>query len=538
MTIVRMLYHLARADFLERARRYSFLVMLTATAFLGYLFVPPLDAQYQTVTLGDARGVYNSPWVGAMFGLMISTTVPLIAFYLINNAIGHDRRSRVGEIIACTQVGKTLYALGKWLSNMAILALIMLVLTLVAVGMQFFRAEDLHIDLWALVAPIWLIGFPVMVVTAAAAVLFESIPFLNGGFGNIVYFFAWCLILAAIIAPMEDTANGLIGSGNDFYGISRTISDMQHTILRYDPDYSGNFSIGGFRFSGDPLLFHWKGLTWTPALIWERLSWLLVGPFIVTLAALVFDRFDPARVRALQKRKNHRDDVADNVPELTFQRIGEPAIPNISLTPLPNRRYYGRFIAVLHAELRLMLRAQSRWWYLVAVVLVIANIASPPDATRILLAFAWLWPILVWSPMGVREVRYFTHEIVFSVARPLRQQLVATWLAGVVVILLMSSGGLVRALSTGNEDRALVMGVGTVFVPSLALACGVLSRSSRLFEVLYLILWYVAFNGVPAFDFMGFGEAGVQQGYWLIYLVLSLSLLVVSIVGRRSQLQR
>jgi hypothetical protein len=537
MMDLRMLYHMARADFLERARRHSFLVLLIATAFLGYLFVPPLDAQYQTVTLGNARGVYNSPWIGAMFGLMISTTAPLIAFYLINNAIGHDRRSRVGEIIACTQVGKTLYVLGKWLSNIAVLVPIMLMLTLVAVGMQLFRAEDLHIELWAVVTPIWLIGFPVMVVTAAVAVLFESIPFLNGGFGNIIYFFTWILILAAVIAPLEDNANSLMGSSNDFYGISRTISAMQHTILHYDPDYSGDFSIGGFRFSSDPLLFHWKGLAWTPALIWERLSWLLVGPVILIVAALVFDRFDPAKVRALRKRKHCRDAVADNVPGVTPQRVDEPAIPIIPLTPLPNRRYYGRFTTVLHAELRLVLRAQSRWWYLVAAVLVIASFAAPPDATHIPLAFAWLWPILVWSPMGVREARYFTHELVFSVPRPLRQQLVATWLAGVVVALLMSSGGLVCALSTGNEDRALIMGVGIVFVPSLALACGVLSRRSRLFEVLYLILWYVAFNGVAAFDFMGLGNASVQQGYWLIYLVLALLSLVGSIIGRRSQMQ-
>jgi hypothetical protein len=82
------------------------------------------------------------------------------------------------------------------------------------------------------------------------------------------------------------------------------------------------------------------------------------------------------------------------------------------------------------------------------------------------------------------------------------------------------------------------MGVGVVFVPSLALACGVLSRSSRLFEVFYLMLWYVAFNGVPVFDFMGLGNAGLQQGYWLIYLVLALILLVVSFVVRKSQLQR
>jgi len=537
MTIVRMLFHLARADFLERVRRYSFLVMLTGTAFLGYLFVPPLDAPYQTVTLDNARGIYNSPWVGAMFGLMLSTIASLIAFYFINNTIGHDRRTRVGEIIACTPVSKTLYTLGKWLSNLAVLTLIMIVLTLAAVGMQLFRAEDVHIDLWALVAPIWLMGFPVMAVTAAVAVLFESISFLNGGFGNIVYYFTWCLVFVAVMVPMQDTTNGLMASSNDFYGISRTIADMQKSVLNHDLDYSGSFSIGAGKVD-NPLIFLWKGLVWTPALVWERLSWLFVGPVIALFAALLFDRFDPARRRVPRTRKRRQEEVAENVPGLTFLRIAEPAIPKIPLTPLPSRRYYGRFITALQAELRLMLRAQPPWWHLIAVSLVIGSAVTPLEVAVILQAFAWLWPILVWSPMGAREALDYTHELVFSVARPLRCQLSASWLSGVTIALSMTSGSLVRALSIGNVERALVMGVGVVFVPSLALACGVLSRSSRLFEILYLMLWYVAFNGVPAFDFIGLGNAGLQQGYWLIYLVLALILLVVSFVVRKSQLQR
>jgi hypothetical protein len=72
MTALRMLYHLARADFLERVRRYSFLILVGVTVYLGYLFVPPADASYQSVSLGDARGIYNSAWMGAMFGMMIS----------------------------------------------------------------------------------------------------------------------------------------------------------------------------------------------------------------------------------------------------------------------------------------------------------------------------------------------------------------------------------------------------------------------------------------------------------------------------------
>ena len=36
MTAIRTLYHLVRADFLERARRYSFLILVGTTVYLGY----------------------------------------------------------------------------------------------------------------------------------------------------------------------------------------------------------------------------------------------------------------------------------------------------------------------------------------------------------------------------------------------------------------------------------------------------------------------------------------------------------------------
>lgn len=44
---------------------------------------------------------------------------------------------------------------------------------------------------------------------------------------------------------------------------------------------------------------------------------------------------------------------------------------------------------------------------------------------------------------------------------------------------------------------------GAAFVPALALLLGSLSRSSRLFQLVYLMLWYAVVNGVPAVDFLG-----------------------------------
>jgi hypothetical protein len=61
----RVLYHLARADFLERVRRYSFLLTLAFAAGLAFLtYSGTISLQ-----LDEYRGVYNSAWVGSMMTL-------------------------------------------------------------------------------------------------------------------------------------------------------------------------------------------------------------------------------------------------------------------------------------------------------------------------------------------------------------------------------------------------------------------------------------------------------------------------------------
>ena len=52
MKTLRILFHLVRADFLERIRRYSFLIVLALTIWAGYLFVPPLGANYLVLFVG------------------------------------------------------------------------------------------------------------------------------------------------------------------------------------------------------------------------------------------------------------------------------------------------------------------------------------------------------------------------------------------------------------------------------------------------------------------------------------------------------
>ncbi|HET9804609.1 MAG TPA: hypothetical protein VFP96_15320, partial [Candidatus Acidoferrum sp.] len=159
---------IARADFLERVRRYSFLLTLIFALFLGYSAATGRIA----LQLGEYRGVYTSAWIGALVAMTTNCFVTLVGFYVVKNAVERDRTTGVGQILAATPLAKSSYTLGKFLSNFAVLSAAVVVLAVCAVLMQIFAGEDPHLDIVALLAPFFVVALPSMALTAAVAVLF------------------------------------------------------------------------------------------------------------------------------------------------------------------------------------------------------------------------------------------------------------------------------------------------------------------------------------------------------------------------------
>ena len=146
------IYHIAKADFLQRARGYGFLIILGACIFAVYMYVPPPEADYATITIGKYRGIYNSAWIGNMVAMMSIIYLSLLGFYLVNNAVQRDRDTGVGQIIAASPISRTAFLSAKLLSNFFVLFLMVLVMVLMTIVMFFLRAETRELELWQLVS--------------------------------------------------------------------------------------------------------------------------------------------------------------------------------------------------------------------------------------------------------------------------------------------------------------------------------------------------------------------------------------------------
>lgn len=535
MNTIHMLLAIIRAGYLNKVRTYRFLIILCLTIIAGYVFVPPTDADYVTLAWTSTttlyRGVYNSAWIGAMVAMLTGAFLTLFGFYVVNDSVKRDERTRVGQVIATTPLRNWVYTLGNTLCNFIVLSTMVVIIFFTTIGMQLVRGEDLTIDLWALLSPFLVLVLPLMLLVAAMAVLFETRPLLRGGAGNIIYAFVWLFSLP------------LLSEAIDLFGILGILSSMGVVGQAIYPALDQNQSIFGLEwgFTQDRALatFAWNGIHWTPEVLQIRLLLVVIALGIALLASSRFSRFDPAR-----ETRKIPEALPPDVLDMNKVQIS-PEVPRkeIQLRPLGENSLQFGFGQMLYAECQLILKDLPFSWiwvFLVAGTLIIGGLLLPlNEAREILLPVAWFLPVLIWSKLGTRETRYQTDQLIFSSAKSLERQLPAIWLTGVLIAMVSGGGVALNLIFHGDLIGLVAWIAGALFIPSFALCLGVWTGSSKVFEFLYTLLWYVGpFNKIEPLDFMGVSPGSVVEGYWQSYLVITIILLGVTFVGRKWQIQR
>ncbi len=512
------LLHLALADFRERVRRFSFLLIVTLAVFLGYQVI----TGFFQLRLGDYRGVLNAAWIGALMALTLSFFLSLFGFYIVRGNVQQDRETGVGQILAAAPLSKLTYVLGKFVSNVAVLLILVGVLALAALAMLLLHGEDKTLDFVQLLMPFIVFSVPSAMATAALAVFFECTPVLRKSVGNVIYFFLWTFIATPI--------------SGDLLGFGAVEQGMTIALRAQGADYQGGIVLGP---TTELETFLWTGFDWATVTS-TRLVYVLAALLLVGLAALVFDRFTPTSGRSRSPRLGVRGRGAALGARWQALTRPRPAVARAA-QPLPPITASGNpvavFVTLIAAELKLLLKGRAFLWYAGAGGLLLACLLSPLETVRgALLPLVWLWPLLLWSELGVRATRYHVQPLLASAPAPLRRQLPAAWTAGVLLALLLGGGALIRFLA----EPALLPGfaAGALFIPSLALLLGILTGTERPTQILLLIWWYLGpLNGLVALDLTGTTAATLAQGIPWLYIAASPVLVGLAVLARRQQLQ-
>lgn len=485
----RVLGALAIADFRERVRRPSFLAMLLAAVALGYAAAPPASAGYAMLSVGGYRGAYDGAYLGTILALMGGMWLSFAGFYLVKNSIARDDSTGVGQVLAASPLRRTSYTLGKFASNLLVLVALTAVLALMAPVMQLLRGESATIDPVGLWLPFLLFPIPMLALTAAMAVVFETLGPLRAGLGNVVWFFGW-------LAAVGTLALG--SSSLDPLGFEAVSGSMRADLLAQHPNVSGTALSAGLIVQQHPLnTFDWSGLDITAGLLAGRLVLLILAVGLALLTALWFTRFDSPDPIPPDATAGPRD--ATFAPSATGTRraFAVSALPG---APVARGSAFGGLVV---GEMRILLRGVPRWWLLGALALSVVSLVVPGRFVAFpMLPLAWIWPVLIWARLGTQQRENYVDLLVGS-APARHRRLAAEWLAGLLLAAFAGLGPLVRMVVAADLVGIAAWTGGAVFIPSLALALGVLGGSNRLFQAVYLTLWYTVMNSIAALDFMG-----------------------------------
>lgn len=516
-TNLRAFIHFATADFRERRRQYGFFIMMMLTLYLGYL----IFSSDTIIMLGRYRGIHNAAWFGNLTALTINVFLGLGGFYLIKNSIHRDLQTGVWQIIAASPSNRFTYLFGKGFSHFLVLSTIVLVLFLASlVWMTFFR-EVPEFEFLALLTPFLLITLPMLILIAGVTILFEVIPWLRGGLGNIIYFFLFMVSWPFSMDFFESR-----GWVNDALGIQHISQTMIRAAKTAFPEYSGGFSFLGEKqvFEG---VFLYNGIEWTLQSAAMRLIWVLFGLLLIFIAALLFNRFEVKP----QKKQNKKAAISTSTTKInTILPI---------LTALPQRRSVFSFFRVLSGEVKLLLKTYPWWLYLILAGLNIAAIFTPTEITnRFLLPFAWGFPLLIWSKMGCQELEHNTGSLIFSAPNLMTQQWAASLTAGIGLTALFGSGACIHFMTTGNISALVAWGTTVLFIPALALFLGTISGTARAFEIIYALIWYMGpIQTLPVLDYMGTLQPITLTNLTPVYLGIAIFLLLAAFFIRLIRLR-
>jgi len=494
---------LVQADWRERTRRQSFWLVLGLTALAAWHSLPGQSNPGIGVLVdGHYRGAYSSAWIGISLALTLSTLLSLIGFYLVRGSLRRDIDSRVCELLLVTNMTRTGYLLSKWLSNALLLLSLLGIAALTGAAAQFWRAEDLHLRPIELLIPLLLITGPALAITAALAVLFDSVRFLRASLGNVVYFFVWVAMSMLMVA--FHGAHVM----SDPFGVSLAMHDVLSAAKTNFPHIKGeDFAIGASSLAKPVETFQW--LIWRPEFlqVLGRLFWVLVALGLVLLGVIGLDRrlcADSRSVAAGEAASGRFNQALDAL-----------------FSPLERSSSAG---TLLCAELKLLLRGHSRWWWVAVLGALIMQTQPKLAIAQGGLLLAWVLLLPSCANAGLRE-REFGSTGLLANAR--FGQTLCWYRLGALctLVILFVSPSLLRfeALS------ALALLAISLTLPIAGLCCAWLLGSGRPFEVLWLLLSYAALNGAPVLNPLAQPEAALK-----LHLPVLIGMLVLPWLWRRS----
>jgi len=495
--VIERIAAIVRADFLIRFRRLSTVIVFLLLSGIAYLWIPDAATGRTLMQINGARVLYNSAAIGMGTSMLASIFIGLFGFYVVSNAVRRDVNSRCGYVIASTTMRSGEYIIGKFLGNVVFLTTFIAGYMAASMAMLLVRGEApleplIFMKQYAIVTP------STIVFISVAAIVFESIPWLSGRGGDVLYFFVYAASLGIVVSMMVRGGSGL-ARYFDFSAFGYLMEQTQRNF------HTQAMSIGASSFDPRkaPLIidgFHLAGDAWA-----TRLGSTITPIPMLLLARVFFHRFDPARIRAAgakEKRGWMR----------SFNALAKPFARVFAAIPV-------RGAALTDA---MMTFAITPFAGIALIGITIAALASPKS-----LPITFAIAAIFIADIASRDRRAGTTALLSASPR-LRENIVPWKFASSSIVAAM-----LLVVPLVRNPISVITGV--LLIAAAATSLGVISGNPKTFIVLFLTFWYVVINDhgkTKSLDFAGFFSTPAM-GVTAIYVGIAITFIAAAAIVHR-----
>ncbi len=480
---------LAHNEVRLRLRRLSTLFALLAVVLISWTVIVDPSSGHTLIAVNDQRVLYTSSAMAMGSAAMCGMMVALGGFYLVRGRISEDIRSGVGSVIGATPVGNATFLAARWLGAVAYLAVLVLVLMCTTMICQLVRGDG-PVRVWVYLQAFVLVIGPSIIWAASCALLFDSVAFLLGKGGDVLYFFVWMFQLIGVIQLTLHSSDVAPSMLLDFSGTIAAASILQVHLN------TTHISIGGNEFNASLAPLVLADTLWTVKMTLLRVAAAGLALLPLLPAAWLFHRYSPDRIKVSRARVRRSPLTILNELLRPLSRLVRPLL--VLSTYLPG------MAGQLVADVALTLLATPSAVLALLILLPASVLAEQLALGGVLMAAVALWGILV-SDVSTRDHTTGTAEMTSSVTGGAVRCYMRHYAASVAMGLLFMAPIALR-FATVQPIRALAVVAGILGLSAFASMLGRTTNTSRTFLALFLFGFYVSVNAVkvPMLDAFGF----------------------------------
>ena len=527
----------AKADFLESYRKFSFIAMIALALFGAVFFVPSTEIgsfSFFEIMPAEIFQTSNATWIPMASAMGIGFFMPLVGFFYLRSSIGYDEKLGISEIMTASSAKIWAYLLGKFLVGVLLLAIFSAVAMLGAYVMAFIRfGEILPIfgQNGAFFVP-YAFLLATLPLTVAFAILFACFKPLRGAIGSTIYIFGLLMLLSPLLSFTDDAAPRtmpLLVRSLDFFGFIYLLDIIQFALYESTGSYiiQQMAFLGGFITEIPETQHVHLYFTTMPLGAFEFAAFGVTFLYALAMLAVavpiyaISQKFAGVKLSLKTRKSAKISETSTNLAKATISEKFSYSAAKIS-------DKYSHFVGI-KSELKLMLGGRSLLWRLIAIAGIVSTIFAPLSSVQLyIMPILMLWFINVFSGLGYKEHYHSVLPIISAVPSGRMRQIVYSYVAGLFVAIVVVLPVAIRMIAIGQFAGVVAAFAAAVFVPSLAIFLGELSKSNRFFEMLLIFMTYTSVNHISFLNYIGLHPLEASFGRALVVLAVGV---IVAIFG-------